>query len=72
MIIGSIAGKGSHGITNAYLTNKFKRTGIVGKRINIGRSIILGAFRVINPDRNPSRNPETYNPRPGRTILKPK
>jgi hypothetical protein len=53
-------GKASLGNTNASPTNKFKRTGMVGKRIIIGKKIRLGESRDIMPIRKIMAN----NPRP--------
>jgi hypothetical protein len=46
MIIGRIVGKGINGINKECPTSKFNRTGGAGKRINIGRSKIVGVSRV--------------------------
>ena len=43
---GKIVGKGINGTTKQYATSKSNRTGGAGKRINIGRSKIVGASRV--------------------------
>jgi hypothetical protein len=45
MTTGSIVGKGIHGTTNEYRTNKSSRTGATGKRAGIGRSKILGVSK---------------------------
>jgi hypothetical protein len=41
-----IVGEGINGTTNEYPTNKSNGTGGAGKRISIGRSKILGVFKV--------------------------
>jgi hypothetical protein len=46
MTIGSIVGKGIHGTTSEYPTNKSNRTGANGKRADIGRSKILGVSKA--------------------------
>jgi hypothetical protein len=43
---GRIAGKGINGTTKQYPISKFKRTGRIGKRINIGRNKIVGVSKV--------------------------
>jgi hypothetical protein len=47
MTTGRIGGKGIRGINKEYPTKKFNRTGGHGKKIIIGRSKIVGVFRVI-------------------------
>jgi len=37
---------------NGFLTNDFNRTGVVGKRTDIGKGKELGASRAINLDHN--------------------
>jgi hypothetical protein len=46
MTIRSIVGEGINGTTNEYPTSKSNGTGGAGKRISIGRSKILGVFKV--------------------------
>jgi hypothetical protein len=46
MTIGSIVGEGINGTTNEYPTNKSNGTGTPGKRADIGKSKILGVFKV--------------------------
>ncbi len=46
MTIGSIVGEVINGTTNEYPINKFNKTGATGKRTNIGKSKILGVFKV--------------------------
>jgi hypothetical protein len=44
------------GSTNGFLTDDLKRTGRVGKRIDIGKREKLGAFRTIEIDPNHNRD----------------
>ena len=46
MTTGKIVGKGINGTTKQYPTSKSNRTGGAGKRINIGRSKIVGVSRI--------------------------
>jgi hypothetical protein len=46
MTTDKIVGKGINGTTKQYATSKSNRTGGAGKRINIGRSKIVGVCRV--------------------------
>jgi hypothetical protein len=46
MTTGRIVGKGINGTTKQYHTGKSNKTGGAGKRINIGRSKIVGVFKV--------------------------
>ena len=46
IITGRIVGKGINGTTKQYPTSKSNRTGGAGKRINIGRSKIVGVSKV--------------------------
>ena len=46
MTTGRIVGKGINGTTKQYPTGKSNKTGGAGKRINIGRSKIVGVFKV--------------------------
>jgi hypothetical protein len=46
MITGNIVGEDSNGTTREYPSDRFKGTGVAGKRISIGRSKIPGASRV--------------------------
>ena len=46
MTTGKIVGKDINGINKEYPTSKSNRTGGAGKRINIGRSKIVGVSRI--------------------------
>jgi hypothetical protein len=57
MITGIIVGEDSNGTTSEYLSNKFNGTGRAGKRINIGRSKIVGVSKIrTEKDHNNSRS----------------
>ncbi len=57
MTTGKIVGKGINGTTKQYPTSKSNRTGGVGKRINIGRSKIVGVSKIrTEKDHNNSRS----------------
>jgi hypothetical protein len=44
------------GTMNVFLTDDFKRTGRAGTKIDIGKGEKLGAFRIIETDRNHNRD----------------
>jgi hypothetical protein len=46
MTTGKIVGKGINGTTRQYPTSKSNKTGGAGKGISIGRSKIVGVFKV--------------------------
>ena len=48
----TIIGTDTGGTMNGFLTNDFNKTGVVGKRTDIGKSKKPGASRTINLDRN--------------------
>ncbi len=48
MITGSISGKDINGTLSEEITKKFRKTGTIGKRINIGRKTTIGAFKKSN------------------------
>jgi hypothetical protein len=55
MTIGNIVGEVINGTPNEYPTKKSNGTGVTGKRVDIGRSNILGVCRVCNLGHNPER-----------------
>jgi hypothetical protein len=54
MIIGSIAGEGSTGIREKYLTNRLKGTGEARKKRGAGAGKILAESKAQSPGRNHS------------------
>ena len=57
MTTGKIVGKDINGINKEYPTSKSNRTGGAGKRINIGRSKIVGVSKIrTEKDHNNSRS----------------
>ena len=46
MTIGIVNGEGISGIANKYPTKNFKGTGEIGKKIDIGKSNLIGVSKV--------------------------
>ena len=49
----TVAGKRTNGTDNEYHTRKFRKTGRPGKTENIGRGIITGVSKDLNPEMTP-------------------
>jgi len=57
MITGIISGKDINGTLSEETTMKSRKTGTTGKKIDIGRKTIIGAFRKHNIIRTKGDNP---------------